>query len=133
MCFANKDIILISALTRDVNKRKDILRRDGRCFVCTRKGHVARNCRVNYKCVKCEQRYHVSVCDKDNRDNNIIRDLSDENQLTLHVNSQNSSVLLQRAIAQVLKQMSHNLTPNVEFYLIPAVNVPTSRKIYVKN
>ena len=87
---------------RDVNKRKDILRRDGRCFVCTRKGHVARNCHVNYKCIKCEQRHHVSICDKDNRDNNITRDLSDENQLTLHVNSQNSSVLLQSAIAQLL-------------------------------
>ena len=44
----------------DVNKRKEILRRDGRCFVCLQKGHTSRQCAK--KCCKCQGPHHQSIC-----------------------------------------------------------------------
>ena len=45
----------------DVNKRKDILRNHGRCFVCLRKGHIFRNC-TKRNCRICGKRHHQSIC-----------------------------------------------------------------------
>ena len=44
----------------DVNKRKEILKRDGRCFVCLRKGHITKQC--DKRCRKCEGLPHQSIC-----------------------------------------------------------------------
>jgi hypothetical protein len=46
----------------DVSSRRQILRRAGRCFVCLRKGHLARDCRSAGKCHDCKGRHHVSLC-----------------------------------------------------------------------
>ena len=43
----------------DVEARKQILFRDGRCFLCLKKQHVSRNCRSS---LKCHGRHHVSIC-----------------------------------------------------------------------
>ena len=51
----------------DVNKRKSILIRSGRCFVCLLKKHVARNCTVKYKCKNCSGRHNISLCDPSRR------------------------------------------------------------------
>ena len=42
--------------------RKDILRKQGRCFVCLKKGHLARECASNIRCHNCKQRHHASIC-----------------------------------------------------------------------
>ena len=47
----------------NVNSRKQILRRNGRCFLCLRKNHIASKCTSNGKCFKCSGRHHVSICD----------------------------------------------------------------------
>ena len=44
----------------DVNKRKEILKRDGRCFVCLRKGHISKQC--DKRCRKCQGLHHQSIC-----------------------------------------------------------------------
>ena len=46
----------------DIGARKNVLRREGRCFICLKRSHVARNCSANIKCHECVQRHHVSVC-----------------------------------------------------------------------
>lgn len=46
----------------DVDERKKILRRSGRCYVCLRKGHVSRNCRSTTKCYRCKGKHHSSIC-----------------------------------------------------------------------
>ena len=46
----------------DVEARKQILFRDGRCFLCLKKQHVSRNCRSSLKCSNCHGRHHVSIC-----------------------------------------------------------------------
>ena len=47
----------------DTKARKSILRNKGRCFLCLRSSHVARECKSNYRCVKCNSRHHVSICE----------------------------------------------------------------------
>ena len=46
--------------------RKDILRRDKRCFICLRIGHVSQECQNSRGCRKCGQRHHQSICSRSN-------------------------------------------------------------------
>ena len=46
----------------DIEERRKILRRTGRCYVCLRRGHVSRSCRSNSKCYKCKGKHHSSIC-----------------------------------------------------------------------
>lgn len=50
----------------DVNARKEALRKNGRCYVCLRKGHISRDCRSSGSCSKCRGRHHVTVCSRKN-------------------------------------------------------------------
>ena len=45
-------------------KRKDILKNSGRCFICIRKNHLSRNCRSRSRCSKFYGRHHSSICDR---------------------------------------------------------------------
>ena len=45
----------------DIEERRKILRRTGRCYVCLRRGHVSRSCRSNTKCYKCKGKHHSSI------------------------------------------------------------------------
>ena len=42
--------------------RKDILKRNGRCFVCLKKNHISKECQPNNKCSKCGRRHHANLC-----------------------------------------------------------------------
>ena len=46
----------------DIEERKAILRRAGRCYICLRRGHVSKSCRSLSKCYKCKGRHHISIC-----------------------------------------------------------------------
>ena len=46
----------------EIRARKNVLRREGRRFICLKGNHVARNCSASIKCHEYGQRYHVSVC-----------------------------------------------------------------------
>ena len=46
------------------NERRDILRRDARCFVCLRFGHHSNQCFPTRKCCCCDGVHHQSICDK---------------------------------------------------------------------
>ena len=50
-------------IVTDVNARKHILRKNGRCYLCLRKNHIASRCTSAGKCYKCSGRHHVSICD----------------------------------------------------------------------
>jgi hypothetical protein len=49
-----------------MQNRKDILRRDKRCFVCLRVGHVSRECTNVTGCRKCGQHHHQLICSRNN-------------------------------------------------------------------
>ena len=52
-----------TALT-NIDDRKGVLRKAGRCYVCLRKHHLSRNCRSGNSCVKCGGRHHISLCQR---------------------------------------------------------------------
>ena len=45
-----------------IESRKQALRRSGQCFVCLRRGHLARDCRSSSRCQICKGRHHSSIC-----------------------------------------------------------------------
>ncbi|CAB3981314.1 zinc knuckle [Paramuricea clavata] len=47
---------------RDIDTRKNILKRDGLCFRCLGRGHRARKCDPSKKCRKCHGGHHQSIC-----------------------------------------------------------------------
>ena len=98
----------------DVNMRKQLLRKTGRCFVCLNKGHISRKCKVNYSCVKCKQRHNVSICtdkpqastgyERNSRNNNRFNDerVSENHSLLINSpNNNNNVILLQTALSKV--------------------------------
>ena len=46
----------------DINTRKQILKRDHRCFICLSKGHIAGKCDPGRSCRRCNGRHHQSIC-----------------------------------------------------------------------
>ena len=47
-----------------IEDRKAHLRKQGRCFVCLRRGHIARDCKTEIECSECKGRHHKAVCAK---------------------------------------------------------------------
>ena len=57
--------------------RKDILIKQGRCFVCLRNDHFSKNCPSKHECFKCKGKHHISICpSKGNNGTNISRTTS---------------------------------------------------------
>ena len=52
----------------DIRERKNILRREGRCYLCLRRGgHLVRDCQSSIKCFTCKGRHHVALCESRRR------------------------------------------------------------------
>ena len=47
----------------DVRRRKQILMKSGRCFLCLKLHHRARNCTSQVRCGRCQQRHHIVICE----------------------------------------------------------------------
>ena len=45
----------------NTEERKQLVRKFGRCFKCLDRGHLARNCKSNFKCKSCNGNRHVSL------------------------------------------------------------------------
>lgn len=43
--------------------RKDLLRKEGRCFSCLAMGHKVGQCTSSRRCRNCNRRHHQSICD----------------------------------------------------------------------
>ena len=51
----------------DIRERRNILRRQGRCYLCLRKAcHLAKDCDVSIKCFNCRgwHHHHVAYCER---------------------------------------------------------------------
>ena len=42
-----------------------MIRKYGRCFICLKRNHRARDCKSSSKSSKCTERHHVSICEKE--------------------------------------------------------------------
>ncbi|KAH9366304.1 hypothetical protein HPB48_001995 [Haemaphysalis longicornis] len=47
----------------DLREKKAILTSKGRCFRCTKRGHLARRCRASIECKACKRRHATTMCD----------------------------------------------------------------------
>ena len=48
----------------DISARRAILRKKGKCFACLKSGHIVRHCPASkFKCPKCGNSHHVSICE----------------------------------------------------------------------
>lgn len=62
-CYCDKDQSAATCdIVAEINARKPILRKSGRCYSCLRKGHLSRDCRTTHRCHKCNGRHHTSIC-----------------------------------------------------------------------
>ena len=75
-------------IVTEVAARKEILKKEGRCFVCLQKSHVAAKCPTQQRCRNCNNRHNPTICDKPPESSNT------------HV-SANNFVLLQCAVTAV--------------------------------
>ena len=58
----------------DINDRKQMLKTQGRCFLCLRPNHRVRNCNnTTRNCRRCNKRHHQSICDEITRSDNETR------------------------------------------------------------
>lgn len=116
----------------DISARRNLLKQQGRCFVCLRRNHLARNCSPNKVCRICSGKHHMSICENASRGSSISENpsrgrsvvapdggerRSNENKsaTTVYVDS-NRSILLQTAIASV--SMVHKLHPVVNMRIL---------------
>ncbi len=47
----------------DIAARRAILRRKGKCFACLKSGHIVRHCPSRFRCPKCGNNHHISLCE----------------------------------------------------------------------
>ena len=114
----------------DIGARRNLLKQQGRCFLCLRHSHLARNCPSSSTCHDCSGKHHVSICGNAKRTtarqeggSAISTEVSDRRQdqerkslTTVYVDS-NTSVLLQTAIGEVssVNQPHTSLTMRILF------------------
>ena len=61
-CYCNQQHrSLDCTVVTQVDERKQLLRRTGRCFSCLRKGHLSRNCRTTSRCQTCRGKHPTTV------------------------------------------------------------------------
>ena len=95
----------------NINDRKAIVRKYGRCFICLGKGHKARDCRKRVNCNACKRGgHHTSLCDLGKRE---LPNLSAVASPSMHVNS-GCRVVLQTAQG-VLKGAQNQVRIRVMF------------------
>ena len=100
----------------DGEARKKILKKSGRCFVCLKRGHISKECRSKYKCSKCGNRHHVSICSKTPVSDTTTDMTSTSSTSKTHVNLTTTSS----------QAKASNLNPDATIF-----QVPTTVSMYI--
>ena len=116
-------------------ERRNIFRKQGRCFLCLKRGsHLAKDCDADIKCFVCKRRHHVALCEQKYENlkpkvdaqpqksvTPVEKTTSDTDSATSncncrYVNSKNTSekhtVLLQTAVATIKNPGDPEITGN---------------------
>ena len=84
--------------------RKEVLKKKGKCFLCLKQGHLARNCQAHMKCHKCQGAHHVAICgDSQSTMSGQDQDNVPSVSTSMYVDQSRGSVLLQTATAEVVR------------------------------
>ena len=97
---------------KDAKARKEILRKDGRCFLCLFQGHKVSQCTSKRRCRKCNRKHHQSICEPPNPTGNGTDSNEQENteNTTTSVVRTRTKVLLQTAKAQAYTMKGELIT-----------------------
>ena len=118
-------------VVRDVAARADILKKEGRCFLCFGKGHRAAQCVVSRRCRHCKRKHHQSLCQGNNDKPGTVAQ-TDVNETTSGL-ANPSNVVPSQVMSRVLLQPMPvpQIFPTLyllEFCLMEVVNVHTSQR-----
>ena len=67
-------------MVTQIEARKQILLKAGRCFGCLRTGHIARECHSKSRCGKCNGRHHMGRSASKEKTNHETQQESSQNQ-----------------------------------------------------
>lgn len=92
-----------------VEKRQEILKRDRRCFLCLKIGHIAKNCVARFTCFSCKRKHHVAICRGKPHNNTDEEKQEDQEssanvapaESTTHLIHDKNNILLQTARALI--------------------------------
>ena len=45
-----------------ISARRDVLSREGRCYICLKRGDIADSCRSQSRCFTCKGNHHSAIC-----------------------------------------------------------------------
>ena len=68
----------------DICTRKQMLRSNGRCFNCLRKGHIGRSCLSTTRCQQFSGRHHSSICERADSQTSTSKELSKPHKTELN-------------------------------------------------
>ena len=94
----------------NISQRKSIFRKNGRCFLCLEKGHLIKNCSINYQCNKWKGKHNITICEGPRKpDPNAKKDCNpapiiQDNETLTTLNESRHSTLLQTAYSKISKQ-----------------------------
>ena len=88
----------------EYEQRIDFLKKNRKCFKCTKGGHQSKNCHVRVRCFTCKGNHHSAVCRKGGKHENTNK--KDE-KVTLLV-SDKQTVLLQTANVLIPRKHDNN-------------------------
>ena len=71
-------------IVTDPIRRKQMLSKQGRCFVCLTRGHRSTDCRSNVYCFICKQRHHTAICEHSKPASDVRADKGNDNEYTAH-------------------------------------------------
>ena len=115
MCFLPKRCSLSDKciIVTEIDKRRELLKRNRLCFNCLRGGHTKKNCRTRVKCFKFKTEcHHTAFCNplQKQTQSYVIDDNNKEDSSTNLVKS-NTSILLQTVTAIANDEKKINVVP----------------------
>ena len=121
--FCNNAILLLNVEMLQTYFNESLFSvKNGRCFLCLEKGHLIKNCSINYQCNKCKGKHNIMICEgprnldpNTQKDSNLVRIIQDNETLTT-LNESRHSALLQTAYSKVFNnELSLSSTTHIMF------------------
>ena len=91
----------------NINHRKEILMKSGRCFKCLRLGHVARNCELIPKCRKCQGSHNTALCQPQSEKKDNPADVKEESTASVTASAKNSQPKKSPMLLQTARTFAH--------------------------
>ena len=97
---------------KNCKSRRDILLKEGRCFLCLSIGHRASQCSTSRRCRQCNRRHHQSICEPPS----LTESTPNSNQKD---NTDNTTTSVSRTKAKVLLQTARGQAYDTNGELLP--------------